>query len=332
MRKDIRIGLPSKGRLATETLELLESAGLRVYKPNPRQYQATIPALPGLTVLFQRPADIVVSVRDGSVDFGLTGWDIVAESQVQDDPVLPLTTQLGYGRCTLHLIVPRSWKTVRDLDSFRKLAETRAEPLRVATKYSNVTGRFFERLGLPGIQLVRAEGTLEVAPTIGYADAITDLVSTGTTLRENGLRALPDGVILESEAALIANRPALKKRPEVLAIAHRLLEFIVAHLRARENAAVFANIRGESPEQIAAALFEQSVIGGLQGPTISPVLNRAPNGWYAVHIIVRKDDLPTAIRELRAIGGSGVVVTPVTYLFEEEPEAYTNLLRAIAQE
>jgi ATP phosphoribosyltransferase len=187
---------------------------------------------------------------------------------------------------------------------------------------------------LEDIHLISAEGTLEIAPTIGYADLIADLVSTGTTLRDNRLRILQDGLILESQACLIANRAALKSRPEVLAVARQLLEFIVAHLRAADNVTVMANIRGESPEAIAGRMFAKDVIGGLQGPTLAPVIARddQDGSWYAVNIVVRKDRLARAIAELREIGGSGVVVTPVRYIFEEEPEAYRAMLAALEED
>ena len=179
--------------------------------------------------------------------------------------------------------------------------------------------------------LKTAEGTLEIAPTIGYADLVVDLVSTGTTLRDNRLRVLEDGLILSSQACLIANRAALKRSSEVLAVARQLLEFIVAHRRAADNVAISANMRGESPQAIAGRMFARSAIGGLQGPTIAPVVTRNPGDtpWYAVNIVVRKDQLARAIAELREIGGSGVIVTPVVYIFEEEPEAYRAMLAAL---
>ncbi len=330
-RADIRLALPSKGRLADDVLPFLDEAGLRVHKPNPRQFEATIPALPGLTVLFQRAGDIAVSVRDGSVDFGITGWDAVCERRgdASHGDLLPLHRGLGFGHCALKVIVPERWDDVR---AMADLAAKRAElshPLRVATKFPNLTRAFFARHDLADAILIDAEGTLEVAPAIGYADLIIDLVSTGTTLRDNRLRALDDGLLLESQACLIANCRALKSRPDVLAMARLLLEFIEAHLRAAANVAISANMRGESPQAIAARMFSRSVIGGLQGPTISPVVTREGGDWYAVHIIVRRDRLAQAIAELRAIGGSGVVVTPVTYIFEEEPAAYRAMLAAL---
>lgn len=331
-RQDIRLALPSKGRLAQPALDFLAEAGLRVYKPNPRQFEASIPALPGLTVLFQRAGDIAVSVRDGSVDFGITGWDAVCERGGENGEVLPLHRELGFGHCTLNVIVPEAWQEVRTMADLAARRRALERPLRVATKFPRLTGRFLAEHGLGDSRLIEAEGTLEVAPAIGYADVIVDLVSTGTTLRDNRLRALEDGEILRSQACLIANRRALKTRPEVLDLGRRLLEFIEAHLRAAANLSVFANMRGESPQAIAARMFEQKVIGGLQGPTIAPVITRQGENWYAVHIIVRKDRLAEAIAELRAIGGSGVVVTPVTYIFEEEPEAYRAMLAALEED
>lgn len=328
-RSDIRLALPSKGRLAEGALAFLADAGLRVYKPNPRQYEASIPTLPDLTVLFQRTADIPLSVRDGSVDFGITGWDVTSERLAEGDHLFPLLDSLGFGRCTLNVIVPESREETRTMADLVTGAQDSAAPLRVATKFPHLVRAFFARHGLEELRLVPAEGTLEVAPAIGYADVIADLVSTGTTLRDNRLRRLEDGCILESEACLIANREALRARPEVLAMARRLLEILVAHLRASENVAVFANVRGASPEEIGARIFEQQVIGGLQGPTISPVISRQGETWHAVHIVVRKDQLMQAIAELRAIGGSGVVVTPITYIFEEEPEATRAMLAAL---
>ncbi len=325
----IRLSLPSKGRLESSALEFLSAAGLRVFKPNPRQYQASLPALPELEVIFQRPGDIVVSVRQGSVDFGITGLDVIEEKRGENGDLLVLYDALGFGQCALTLAVPEVWETVSDIPSLKKFAGTLDHPLRVATKFPNLTARFLNQCDIPHI-LIAAEGTLETAPTIGYADIISDLVSSGQTLKDNRLRALPDGVIQPSQAALIANRKALQTYPEVLEMARRLLEYIEAHLRAKENLLVVANMRGESPEAIAQKIFTQTDVGGLQGPTISPVIVRddGPH-WYSVTVVVRRDRLPQAITELRLIGGSGIIVSPITYIFEEEPPRYKAMLDAL---
>jgi ATP phosphoribosyltransferase len=326
---DIRLSLPSKGRLAEEAAGFLAACGLAIHKSNPRQYAARIPTLPGLTVLFQRPGDIVVSVRDGSVDFGITGMDIVEERRGDNGAVLVLHDALNFGHCHLSLAVPEAWERVRTMADLAAHARILARPLRVATKFPRLTSDFLSRHGIP-FTLVHAEGTLEVAPTIGYSDLIADLVSSGQTLRDNRLRLLNDGIIIRSQAGLIANRAALRGRPQVLATARQLLEIVEAHLRAEGRLSVFANIRGESPQSIAQQMFAQKTIGGLQGPTISNMIVRdgSPD-WHAVHIVVRQDQLFEAIAELRAIGGSGVVVTPVTYIFEKEPARYRAMMEAV---
>ena len=174
------------------------------------------------------------------------------------------------------------------------------------------------------------EGTLEVAPAIGYADMISDLVSSGLTLRDNRMRALDDGAILSSLAVLVSHRRSLRDRPEVLAIARMLLEFIEAHLRAVDRVSIFANMRGKSAEEIAARMFERAGLSGLQGPTVSQVVVRDGSAnWYAAHIVVQRDQLFQVVSELRAIGGSGVVVAPVTYIFEEEPARYRAMMEAL---
>ncbi|GAB1470080.1 ATP phosphoribosyltransferase [Chloroflexota bacterium] len=329
MTQTVRLSLPSKGRLQEDTLNFLAETGLRIFKPNPRQYEAQVPALPELGIIFQRPGDIVVSVRQGSVDFGITGMDVLEEKRGDNGDIIILHNRLGFGHCSLKLAVPETWADVTDISSLKKYASTFERPLRVATKFPILTERFLNQHNIPHT-LISAEGTLETAPTIGYADIISDLVSSGQTLRDNRLRALPDGLIQPSQAALIANKKSLQSNPNALEMARRLLEYIEAHLRAKENLLVVANMRGRSPEAIASKLFTQTSVGGLQGPTISPIITRESNqGWHSVSIVVGRSRLPQAITELRSIGGSGIIVSPVTYIFEEEPPRYNAMLAAL---
>ncbi len=330
MPRPIRLSLPSKGRLSEDAIAFLKECGFSIYKPNPRQYEASIPALPGVSVLFQRPTDIVISVRNGSVDFGITGLDVLTEHGGPNGAILPIHTALGFGSCTLNVIVPEAWSDTTQMDDLKRKQAEIGRPLRVATKFPNAAAPFFAQHGLTDVVFIEAEGTLEIAPTIGYADLITDLVSSGQTLRDNRLKLLEDGQILASQAVLIANKAALKENPAVLGIARQLLEFIEAYQRAQNNVSIFANMRGESEAAIAGRVFSQKTIGGLNGPTISNIIRKdnEPN-WYALHIVVHRDELFAAINELRAIGGSGVVVAPVTYIFEEEPPRYKAMLEAL---
>ena len=334
-RTDIRLALPSKGILQEGAIEFLEACGLKVFRPNPRQYAATIPALPGVTVMFQRPGDIVTSVQQGSVEFGITGYDVLAERAAgEDDALLVIHDALGFGPCALTLAAPEDAppRAVAELAGWAAGLAAAGRPLRVATKFPRLTAAFLERHGVAPYRLVAVEGTLEIAPAIGYADLICDLVSSGVTLRDNHLRPLEGGVVLRSEAVLVANRPALRQRPEVLATARHLLEYIEAHLRAHGSYLITANVRGQSAEAIGRRMFAHTTLGGLQGPTVAPVVARehlrAEGDWFAVNIVVRKEQLFSAVGELRAIGGSGVVVVPCVYIFEEEPERYRAMLAA----
>lgn len=328
-QRSVRIALPSKGLLAEDSKDLLAQVGFGVHSPNPRQYRAQIPSLPGVEVIFQRPGDIVVSVRDGSVDFGITGRDVYLDKRGTDDSILELRSSLDFGACSLNVIVPESWTHIHLLQDLWAFHVEVGRPVRVATKFPNLTRDFFAALDDLPIEIILAEGALEIAPTVGYADIIVDLVSTGTTLRDNRLRILAGGLILQSHACLIANRSRLQSCDRTLAIATQMLESIGAHLRAQENLAVFANVRGRSPEDVADLIFQKETIGGLQGPTISRLITREREAWYAIHLIVRKDQLHLAIREIRQIGGSGVVVTPVSYIFEEEPFEIAAMLAAV---
>jgi ATP phosphoribosyltransferase len=324
--RNIRIALPSKGRLAEDSLKLMEKSGLAVKRTNERQYQATISALPGMEVLFQRAGDIPVSVRDGIVDLGITGLDVVSETMDDTNNILVMLEGLGFGSCKLCAIVPESEGDVTRIQDIKKLIPPKRENLRVATKFPNLTRRFFEQQNISNVDYIEAEGALEIAPLIGYADMITDLVSSGLTLRDNRLKVLDDGLILESQACLIANRKNLIESSQVMEVARLLLDFIVAYLRAENNVAVFANIRGRSMEEVAWLILDKKIIQGLQGPTISKVITHEGENWFAVNLIIKKVQLADAIKELRSIGGSGVVVTPVNFIFEEEPEAYSRMV------
>jgi len=324
-KRNIRISLPSKGRLAEDCLDFLEESGLKIYKPNPRQYEATIPALPGVTVIFQRATDIVASVQDGSIDFGITGYDVVAESLGEDQDFVIIHDALGFGNCSLNLAIPEGWENVSSVASLVEYANQLNRPLRIATKYKNLVTKFFDPTNLD-LQLVSSEGTVEIAPAIGYADMICDVVSSGLTLSDNRLRMIEGGRILESQAVLIGNKQTLLSDPEALKTARILIEFFEAHLIGKDKLAVFANMRGENPQAIAQRIFDSTTIQGLQGPTISQVIvKNADQNWFAVNIIVSKTEMYKAISELRAIGGSGVIVIPVSYVFDEEPPRYRKL-------
>lgn len=330
MRTDIRLALPSKGRLQQSTLEFLARCGFDVRQSASRGYVGTMPALPGVTVLFQRPRDIVVSVANGGVDFGITGLDVMAEANVGDRAQV-IHDALGYGKCRLVLAVPDAWADVRAMADLDVKARALPHPLRVATVFPLLTDRFLRERGLAHFEVIDAEGSLEVLPEIGAADVICDLVETGNTLTQNRLHMLSDGVVVHTQACLVANREALA-RPEVMATAIELLEYFEAHQRAAGYFMIWANVRGRSLEDVGERVVTHTTLGGLQGPTIAPIYpNSSTAGanpglnWYSVSIAVGRHELSGAIEQLRGIGGSGVVVTPITYVFEEQPSRVAAL-------
>jgi len=332
-RPAIRLALPSKGRMEEETLTLLKDCGLPVNKVNPRQYIAAIPEIPNVEVWFQRSADVVRKVRDGDVDLGIVGFDTVVEHRGHSDQVIIIHDALGYGHCRLCIAVPEEWAEVNSIEALAARAASRspARPIRVVSKYERQTTAFFEQHQVRPYRVLHADGALEAAPQMGSADFIVDLVSSGVTLRENRLKEIEGGQLLTSQAVFIGNRTALTERPDVLATAGEMLERFEAHLRATEHYTIIANIRGSSPEEVARKLFAQPNLGGLQGPTISRVYLRdaADTEWYGITIVVRKEGLYGAVEQLRAIGGSGVLVMPVTYIFEEEPPRWRELRRKL---
>ncbi len=328
---EIRLALPSKGRMEEETRDFLDACGLVVNKVNPRQYIAQIDDIPNLEIWFQRSADVVRKVRDGDVDLGIVGYDMVMEYQGHEDNVVVIHEALGYGKCHLSVAVPEDWRDINAMSDLVALAGSRqaSRPLRVVTKYERQTTAFLDRHNLRPYRILHADGALEAAPQMGSADFIIDLVSSGVTLRENRLKQIEGGQLLQSQSVFIGNRAALTQRPEVLVVARQMLERIEAHLRASEHQTIIANVRGESAQDVAQKVFNQPDLGGLQGPTISPVYLRQSENtdWYAITIVVRKDRLHQSIEQLRGIGGSGVLVLPVTYIFEEEPSRWRNLLK-----
>ncbi len=317
------------------TLEFLGACGLRIDRPNPRQYRATIPALPGVEALFQRANDIFAKVDQGSVDLGITGYDIVREHRREDDRIVMLEARLGYGSCDLVIAVPEGWidaASVTDLAEISAEIRTRGRDLRVATKYPNLTRQFFFDHGVNYFTLVEASGALEAAPALGAADVVCDLVTSGVTLRENRLKRIVGGTILESQACLIGNRDALRDCPEKLEIARQLLELIEAQMRSREFFSLTGNIQGESAEAIARRITSHADVAGLRGPTIARVYPKmgSEEGWFAVTVVVQSSLLLRAVEALRRAGASEVTVAPLRYVFESKCWSFEALRRQLS--
>jgi len=327
------MAVPSKG-MEDETLAFLSSCGLSVDRSNPRQYRARMRSLPNVEVTFQRAADIFAKVDEGSVDLGITGYDVVAEYRREDDPVQVLLPELGYGRCSLVLATPESWidvTSVHDLSEIAATTHAAGRELRVATKYPNLARQFLYDHGINYFSLTESSGALEAAPTLGYADLIADITSSGVTLRENRLKTVAGGTILESEACLIGNRAVLSANPAKLECTRLILESMESSLRARPFLSVTANVQGGTPEAVAHRIIAQGDLG-LQGPTIARVHPKTADDdsdWYAVTVIVSRDRLQDAVDALRRAGAADITAIQVAYVFENRAWSYEGLLHAI---
>lgn len=330
----LTIALPSKGALEKSALSFLEKSGMRVYKPNPRQYAAVIPSQPGVEVIFQRVTDIFRKVEDGSIDLGITGYDIVREYGDESDEVI-VVSKLGFGACRLVAAVPDSWldvSSVNDLVGLSVAYKDSGRKLRIATKYHSLTRDWLYRSGIMNFTLVNADGALEAAPQMGYADMIIDLTETGTTLRENRLKTLDGGTIVESEAVLIANMRSLQN-PDKLELMRHMLELIDAHLSARRYISVKANIRGESEEQVGSKLAAVPELAGLVGPSVTPIYPKLPDGesWFEITILIEARQLLPTVEHIRAVGGSAISVVQPMYVFDEESSTYRDLVQQLQQ-
>lgn len=326
------IALPSKGAIADPALAFFDNCGLRVDRPNLRQYTGTIPAIPSMNVLFQRATDVLYKVADGTTTFGVTGLDVVHEHP--HEQIVIAHPSMGFGRCRLAIAVPEAWIDVDTLDDLAEIAadfrQTKQRNLRIATKFTYLTRRFLHNHGIHHFTLVNAEGAIEAAPTIGYADVIIDLIETGTTLRENHLKPLSDGTLLYSQACLIANRDQLGSDPWAMDALRVMLEHIDAALEGKRYSQVVTNIRCLDLQALASQIVANPVTRGLQGPTIAPIHGIGAD-WHTMTIIVENQHLLSAVEALRALGGAQTTVTPVRYLFREESPSFARVKAQLNQ-
>jgi ATP phosphoribosyltransferase len=331
----LRLAISSKGEFEVETRRFLDNAGLPVRRPNPRQYTGRVGNLPDTIVLFQRTADIVAKVADGSVDVGITGYDIVAEYCQDDDEVIVLLPKLGFRAARLVVAAPSAWLDVVTLEDLADLSvdfKRRGRALRVVTKFPNLTREFFHRHGVTYFTLVSAEGALEAAPAMGYGDLIVDITETGVTLRDNHLKILEGGTVLQSQACLIGHRRALAGKRESV---RQLLELCEARLRTQGYYVLTANIQGESEEAVARHVIAQDETAGAQGPTIARVFPKdalqQSDGlaWFAVNLIIEAPLLLRAVDHLRRAGANGITVVRPDYVFDGCSTAHKQLLREL---
>jgi ATP phosphoribosyltransferase len=343
----LRIALPSKGRIEEGTRLFFERVGFPVRRPNSRQYVGSLRGIPHASVLFQRAADIVTKVESGLADVGITGLDFVAEHQDDNDAILVLMPDLGFSRCRFVIEVPEAWvdvTTIADLADLAADFRARGRTLRVITDSPNLVKDFLFAHGVTYFVVIEGEGGLEAAPAIDTADIVADRTETGTTLRDNRLKEVDGGTIMETQACLIGNRRELRASAAKREHLRHIMEFAEAHLRSKRYRTVTANVRGESAAEVAAHVIQQVSTAGTLGPTVAPVFPKSPmgpdtrtgpvitaleTGWYAVSIVVEENLLLPAIDHLRRTGSGGITVGAPDYVFEPVSQSYTAMLDAL---
>lgn len=283
----LRIALPNKGRLADDALDLLARAGLEPAAAPHRSLRAELGD--DFSALFVRAKDIPEFVADGAADLGITGSDLVAESVRSLDTLL----ELGFGRCRLSVAARE--------DSGLVDASALPDGTRVATSFPRTTERFFGERGRR-VELVPVSGAAEIAPHIGVADVIVDLVSTGSTLKMNGLREVE--VIARSEAVLVS-RAGFATGADRARVGE-LVAALESVLRARGKRYLMANVPRSSLGRV------RDVLPGLNGPTIVDVMNSGEH--VAAHAVVDRSDVYRTIAALKELGAEGILVTKIERL------------------
>ncbi len=202
--------MPSKGRLQENAAAFFARAGLELVQGRgARDYRGAIADLPGVEVAYLSASEIVGQLAAGAAHFGVTGEDLVREKVADADERLALLAPLGFGRANVVVAAPQAWIDVRTMADLEDVAASyrarRGERMRVATKYVNLTRRFFAEHGVADYRIVESLGATEGAPAAGAAELIVDITTTGATLAANALKTLDDGVILRSQATLVAS-------------------------------------------------------------------------------------------------------------------------------
>lgn len=280
MNPNLRLAVPNKGRLKNPSVDLLRAAGL--------SFEATERALSvhvdnaDIDLLFVRTEDIPELVSDGVADLGITGIDLLTEFGGEQEVLV----ELGFGRCRLAAAVPNA-------SELSKVEDFAAR--RIATAHPGVTGRFFADRGID-VTVVPLRGSVEVATKLGVADGIVDLVSTGSTLRVNGLREI--GTLLESEAVLISGGRGN-------GAVERIATAIRSVVAARRKRYLLLNAPNRSVETIA------GLIPGLSAPTVMPL---AGGEMSAIHSVVDANDVWHLLPRLEEAGGRGILILPIEQL------------------
>ncbi len=313
------LAVPSKGRLQENAEAFFARAGLTLSKPGgARDYRGTIAGLDNVEIAYLSASEIASQLARGMVHLGVTGEDLVRESIADADKRVHLIDGLGFGHANVVVAVPQAWidvRTMADLDDVTTgFREQHHRRMRIATKYINLTRTFFASRGILDYRIVESAGATEGAPAVGTAELIVDITTTGATLAANGLKVLDDGVILRSQANLVASKDA-DWSTEAREAARVILDHIAARARANKYREVRTRFKGCDAALLAEAHSRFGVVAPFGGPTSSGMLTLhcPPAQLYALGSFLREH------------GADTVSVVSLDYVFDRDNPLFARL-------
>ena len=277
----LKMAIQKSGRLNADSIQLLKSCGIRI-ENGKDQLKVSVPNFP-IEILYLRNSDIPQYLEDGVVDIAIIGENLLIEKNKK----VKVLEKLGFSKCRLSLAVPK--EVDADGPSY-------FNGKKIATSYPNTVGKYFtEKNILADIHLI--SGSVEIAPNIGLADGICDIVSSGSTLFKNGLKETD--VLLTSEAVLASSEELISEKQEIL---DRLIFRIKAVLRAKNSKYILMNLPNNKVDKVS------SILPVLKSPTILPL---AKEGWSSLHSVIDEDKFWEVIDELKDAGAEGILVVPI---------------------
>ncbi len=332
----IRLAIPSKGHLYEGVVEILKTAGYKVKRASDRQYEAVIAGQPRFHVVFMRPTDIVLQVQEGRCHLGVTGMDVYAEHSFEARDAAVVDPDLGYGGCRLVVAVPESWVDVGHvMDLVDLTAEFKAsgKTFRVSTKYPALTRRYFRKWGVFHYQVIDSDGALELHPSLGIADVIVDLTSSGVTLKDNRLREIGGGTVLDSAACLIGHAPSLRELvAEGEAGPLALLLDAMDGARRSEGLLHLEAVGSTSTtgRETAARVAEYLSSRGARHVARGEVRDEAGRDGWRVTALIAARKLTACQRALSELGASRIVGLPAQFVFDRDaPSTFDDLKRRL---
>ncbi len=280
----LKLAVPNKGRLNERAIEILKQAGLEIESVGERKLYASVKNR-DFSVMFLRAQDIVRFVQMGAVDMGITGWDLVLESELDVKKML----DLGFGRCRLSVAVPESMGVDRPEDI--------PDGSIVATSFPNMTQKYFKKLHKK-VKITDVSGAAEVTPHLGVADLIVDLVSSGSTLKTNHLKEI--AVVADSQAVLIASKRMEGEKGELML---ELASAIQSVIEAEEKKYLMADVPVSSLDEV------KRILPGIAGPTVMNIVGRTD--VVAIHVLVDKSQIYDSVNKLKKLGATGILIVPI---------------------